>query len=103
MGEAWANWISAIFTAGAVLAAVVMWHGDRQRARAEREEDRKEHLRRMLAALRVEIEMAIEAIQRRQYASGAVVDGVAAAKARGASIFDRPIVPGSATVTDGTI
>lgn len=100
-------WAQAVFAALAIVGAV--WVSAWQRSRSLRDaQDAQathdnEHLRRLTAGLRAEIEAALEAAARQQSTIEQTITTVNSAVEAGATITHRPIQPGSLTLTDAIV
>jgi hypothetical protein len=100
-------WVQAV---GSVLAIfVAMWVPARQRlnslrdAQAERTQQEREHRRRLTVGLRAEINAALEAADRQQFAIDRALKRLQEARAIGAEIEASPIQPGSMVTTDAVV
>lgn len=101
-------WVQAIGSVAAIFVAI--WVPARQRknslrdAAAERSLENVEHLRRLTAGLRAEINEALDAARRREEAINGALAAVAEAVAAGAQVKrSGPITPGTMTITDAII
>jgi hypothetical protein len=54
------SWVRAIGSIGAILAAIFLWRFDRSATRKDADAQQTEALRRMVAALRAELAIAVE-------------------------------------------
>jgi hypothetical protein len=110
-----AAWVQAGGAVAAVIVSIVtivvaVWIPAHQRsrsledARSERERQEKEHLRRLTAGLRAEIEATLAALNYRHTTASETLRRVAAAKKAGGSVLgNTPLKPGSMTFTDAVI
>lgn len=101
-------WVQAVGSVIAILVAV--WVPARQRSNslrdaiAERERQRKEHLKRVTAGLRAEIGAAIEASDRQQFTIDRTLKRLKEAQRKGMEIKDTgPIPAGSMMLTDAIV
>jgi hypothetical protein len=100
-------WVQAIGSVLAILVAV--WLPAHQRSRslgdieADHARQEKEHLKRLTAGLRAEINAALLAADRHQSAINPGLQRLEEARASGATIKNDPIQPGSMAVTDAII
>lgn len=100
-------WVQAIGSVLAILVAV--WIPAHQRstslhdAETDRARQEKERLKRLTTALRAEINAALLAADRHQSAINPGLQRIDEARARGATINNDPIQPGSMAVTDAII
>jgi len=98
-----ADWVGAVGSAGAFIAFVILWWIDRLVARADKRREEKEHFRRLISALRAEIELAIETANGRQFAINNAMAAVEQTIRRGGQVIHKPPSPDSLTITDGII
>ena len=101
-------WVQAVGSVVAILVAI--WIPARQRrnalrdAAAERLRENVEHLRRLTAGLRAEINEALSVAHIREEAINGALAAVAEARAAGAQVTrSGPIAPGTMTITDAII
>jgi hypothetical protein len=100
-------WLQAVGSVLAILIAV--WVPSRQRlnslqdAQAERKRQDREHRRHLTVGLRAEIDAALEAADRQQFAIDRALERLQEARAMGAEIEASPIQPGSMVTTDAVV
>jgi hypothetical protein len=99
------EWAQAIFAFLAILFAIGITAWQRSRALRDSKDERirrdKEHLRRLIAGLKAEIDQTIRAAKNRQESVEQILKNVAAAREQGIrTTLDAPVAPHSMVVTD---
>jgi hypothetical protein len=99
-----ASWIEAGATTAAVVVALGLWQVDRGREKRAEARRKKEHLRRLVTGLRVEVQQAVAASERQQTVCEQTIAGIRETLQKGGKVIERaPLRPGSLSVTDGII
>jgi len=99
-----AAWVQAIGSIATVVTAVVLWRLDRRRVAQDVERQTKEHLRRVIAGLRAEIESALTAAEVQEQTIKGGLAKLAVVLQRGQQVISHGQIPPEAmAVTDGIV
>jgi hypothetical protein len=99
----WASWVQAVGSIGAILAAAVLWWFDQRSVRRKDAEREKEFLRRLVAALRAELAMAVETAQINYESCALTLKAWEARAALGLPLDRSPFPPRAFAFTDATV